>query len=80
MVYYDKDGEALRLIGLLFGLEQQAQEQSLPPEQLLVIRQTKRVPLLEELHQKLLRWKGQVLPKHPISIAIGFAIGYCLNQ
>lgn len=68
--------EALRLIGLLFGLEQQAQDQSLPPEQLLVIRQTKSVPLLEELHQKLLHWKNQVLPKHPISIAIG----YCLNQ
>ena len=57
--------EALRIIGLLFGLERQAQDRSLPPEQLLAIRQTQSMPLLEELHQKLLRWKSQVLPKHP---------------
>lgn len=68
--------EALRLIGQLFDLEHQAKEQKLEPQAHLALRQKHSVPILGQLHEKLLYWKNTVLPKHPICIAIT----YCLNQ
>ena len=69
-------GEAVRLIDTLFDLERQAQQQKLAPQAHLALRQERSVPILGQLHEKLLHWKATVLPKHPVSIAIG----YCLNQ
>ena len=68
--------EALRLIGQLFDLERQAQEQKLEDHAHLALRQKHSVPILGQLHEKLRYWKNTVLPKHPICIAIT----YCLNQ
>ena len=68
--------EALHLIGQLFDLERQARDQGLTPPESLALRQNRSVPILDQLHKKLLHWKATVLPKHPVSLAIG----YCLNQ
>jgi transposase len=66
--------EALALIGRLFGIEEQAQAMS--PAQRLARRQQQSVPVLEVLHGKLLIWRQQLLPKHPVAQAVG----YVLNQ
>ena len=68
--------EAEHLIGKLFDLERQAQKQNLDPQAHLALRQERSVPILAQLHERLLHWKATVLPKHPVNTAIG----YCLNQ
>jgi transposase len=67
-------GEALGLIGKLFHIEQQAKE--LSHEDRLALRQTQSRPVIDQLHEKLLVWREQLLPKHPVAQAVG----YVLNQ
>ena len=43
-------------------------------EQRLQLRQEKSAPLLAELCQRLLRWKEQLLPRHPMAEAIQYAL------
>ncbi len=57
----------------LFTLEQQAKEFSL--EDRLQLRQQQSAPLLAELRQKLLGWKEQLLPKHPMAEAVNYTLG-----
>ena len=57
----------------LFALEQQAKELSVAER--LARRQAQSVPLLAELRQKLLRWKEQLLPKHPMAEAVNYTLG-----
>jgi transposase len=38
------------------------------------VRQTKSLPVSAELRQKLLTWKEQLLPKHPMAEAINYAL------
>ncbi len=57
----------------LFALEQQAKEFSL--EDRLQLRQQQSAPLLAELRQKLLGWKEQLLPKHPMAEAVNYTLG-----
>jgi transposase len=38
------------------------------------MRQKESVPLLAELHQRLLAWKVQLLPRHPMAEAIHYAL------
>jgi transposase len=66
--------EALGLIGKLFAVEQEAKD--LDPVQRLTLRQEQGLPVIGQLHQKLLAWKQQLLPRHPMAEAIG----YVLNQ
>jgi hypothetical protein len=66
--------EALTLIGRLFPLEEQAR--ALSPAQRLALRQQHSRPVLNTLRDKLLTWREQLLPKHPVAQAIG----YVLNQ
>jgi transposase len=54
----------------LFALERQAKEFSV--EERLSLRQAQSAPLLAELRQKLLRWKEQLLPKHPMAEAVNY--------
>ena len=68
--------EALNLIGRLFAIERHAGNLGIKESALLALRQDKSVPVLQELHQKLLYWNQTMLPKHPICLAIN----YCLNQ
>lgn len=66
--------EALGLIGSLFALEQRTKDLSCA--QRLQLRQAHALPVLSQLHERLLAWKQQLLPKHPMAQAVG----YVLNQ
>lgn len=66
--------EALVLIGRLFTVEQQAKDLSCADR--LALRRQQSLPPVEQLHEKLLAWKQQLLPKHPMAEAVG----YVLNQ
>jgi len=39
------------------------------------LRQTQAVPLLAELRQKLLTWREQLFPKHPMAEAVNYTLG-----
>jgi len=65
--------EAVRLLRGLFAVEQQAKEVSVAER--LQLRQQQSVPLLAELRQKLLHWKEQLLPKHPMAEAVNYTLG-----
>ncbi len=57
----------------LFALEQQAKEFSLLDR--VQLRQQQSAPLLAELRQKLLGWKEELLPKHPMAEAVNYTLG-----
>jgi transposase len=65
--------EVVALLRRLFALEQQAKEFS--REDRLQLRQQQSAPLLAELRQKLLGWKEQLLPKHPMAEALNYILG-----
>jgi transposase len=64
--------EAVELIRTLFRVETKAKEFSV--EQRLALRREKSAPVLAELREKLLGWKEQLLPKHPMADAINYAL------
>ncbi len=65
--------EAVASLRALFAVEKQAREFSVPDR--LTLRQAQSAPLLAELRQKLLRWKEQLLPKHPMAEAVNYTLG-----
>src|SRR6202030_3395724 len=65
--------EAVDLIGRLFALEKQAKDVSVAER--LALRQTQSTPALTELRHKLLAWKEQLLPKHPMAEAVNYTLG-----
>jgi len=65
--------EAVDLIGQLFAAEKQAKDVSVAER--LALRQTQSVPVLVELRRKLLTWKEQLLPKHPMAEAVNYTLG-----
>jgi transposase len=65
--------EATAWMGKLFAIESRARETSVSER--LEIRQKQSVPVLAELRQKLLLWKEQLLPKHPMAEAVNYALG-----
>lgn len=64
--------EAVELIGELFRVERQGKGFSV--EQRLALRQAKSAPVLAKLREKLLGWKQQLLPKHPMAEAVHYAL------
>jgi len=64
--------EAVELIGALFRVERQAKDFSV--EQRLALRRAESAPVLAKLREKLLGWKEQLLPKHPMAEAINYAL------
>jgi transposase len=64
--------EAVERVRALYALEHQAQNATV--EERLRLRQEKAAPLLAELRQQLLRWKEQLLPRHPMAEAIQYAL------
>jgi len=76
--------EALGLIGRLFAIERgsgtgdcprpDAKDLSVPDR--LALRQQQSLPVIGLLHERLLAWKQQLLPKHPMAQAVA----YVLNQ
>src|ERR1700719_3251733 len=65
--------EAVALMDALFAVEKQAKDVSLAER--LQLRQKQSVPMLAELHHKLLIWKEQLLPKHPMADAVNYTLG-----
>src|SRR5579885_1284620 len=65
--------EAVTLIGGLFAIEPRAKE--LSAGQRLSLRQAESAPALVALREKLLRWKEQLLPKHPMAEAVNYVLG-----
>jgi hypothetical protein len=65
--------EVVVVLRRLFAAEQQAKELSV--EERLSLRRAQSVPLLAELREKLLRWKEQLLPKHPMAEAVNYTLG-----
>jgi transposase len=65
--------EAVDLIGRLFAVEKQAKDMSVAER--LALRQTQSVAVLAELRRKLLAWKEQLLPKHPMAEAVNYTLG-----
>ena len=60
----------MRLISALFAVEKQGKE--FAAEQRLALRRTQSQPVLAELREKLLSWKEQLLPKHPMAEALNY--------
>jgi len=65
--------EAVALIDALFAVERQGKDVSVAER--LELRQKQSVPILAELHRKLLIWKEQLLPKHPMADAVDYTLG-----
>ncbi len=65
--------EAARLIAALFAVEKQGRE--LSAEQRLALRQLQSTPRLVELRKRLLAWKEQLPPKHPMAEAVNYTLG-----
>jgi transposase len=65
--------EAVTLMDALFALERQAKDVSLAER--LQFRQEQSVSILAQLHRKLLIWKEQLLPKHPMADAVNYTLG-----
>jgi hypothetical protein len=63
---------AVDLIGQLFAVEKQAKDVSVAER--LALRQTQSAPVLAELRHKLLTWKEQLLPKHPMAEAVNYTL------
>jgi transposase len=70
----DVTGPALAWINELFAIERSAR--GLAPAEHLALRQEKSVPVLAALRERLVAWKEDLLPKHPVAQAVG----YVLNQ
>ena len=64
--------EAVALIGTLFAVERKAKDCS--DEKRLTLRQAQSVPVLANLREKLLGWKQQLLPKHPMAEAVNYTL------
>ncbi len=65
--------EVVAVLRRLFALEQQTQELSVGER--LSQRRAQSAPWLAELCQKLLGWKEQLLPKHPMTEAVNYTLG-----
>jgi len=64
--------EAVALIGALFRVERQAKDSSV--EERLALRQAESLPVLAKLREKLLGWKEQLLPRHPMAEAVNYTL------
>jgi transposase len=65
--------EAIELVRALYVVEKQARDLSVMAR--LELRQEESAPVLAQLRKKLLEWKEQLLPKHPMAEAVNYALG-----
>jgi transposase len=65
--------EAVARVRALYAVERQGKDASV--EVRLKLRREQSVPLLAQLQDRLLAWKQQLLPKHPMAEAIHYALG-----
>jgi transposase len=66
--------EAVELVRRLYAVEAQAADKS--ASERLHLRQSQSQPILAHLRERLVAWKDQLLPKHPMAQTVG----YTLNQ
>lgn len=64
--------EAVALVQALYAVEKQAKDVSVAER--LQLRQEQSAPVLAELRRRLLTWKEQLLPKHPMAEAVNYAL------
>ena len=60
------------LIRQLYAIEERAKGKT--DEQRLCLRQSQSRPILLRLRERLWAWKEQLLPKHPMAEAVGYAL------
>jgi transposase len=65
--------EAVERVRALYAVERQCKDGSAAER--LKLRREQSAPLLAQLHDRLLDWKQQLLPKHPMAEAISYALG-----
>jgi len=65
--------EVIEQVRALYAVERQSKDASV--EERLKLRQQQSAPLLAQLRERLLTWKEQLLPKHPMAEAINYALG-----
>jgi transposase len=65
--------EAVEQVRALYAVERQARE--LPAAEQLKLRQRSSAPVLAGFREKLLGWKEQLLPKHPMAEAVSYVLG-----
>jgi len=65
--------DAVERVRARYAVERLGKDASV--EERLKLRQQQSAPLLDKLHEKLLLWKEQLLPKHPMAEAINYALG-----
>jgi len=64
--------EAIALVRALYAVEQRAKELSSAAR--LELRRNDSAPVLSDLREKILAWKEQLLPKHPMAEALSYAL------
>jgi len=64
--------EAVEMVGALYAVEKLAKDASI--EERLQLRQNQSAPVLTTLREKFLVWKEQLLPRHPMTEAINYAL------
>ncbi|HWG36703.1 MAG TPA: IS66 family transposase [Terriglobales bacterium] len=64
--------EAAAHYRVLYAIERRGRD--LDPAARLELRRRESVPRLEALHARLLDWKAELLPKHPMAEAVGYAL------
>ncbi len=65
--------EAVEQVRLLYEVERRAKDRSV--EGRLELRQRESAPVLAGFKEKLLGWKEQLLPKHPMAEAVNYVLG-----
>jgi len=65
--------EAVERVRALYAVERQCKDASV--EERLELRKQQSAPMLALLREKLLEWKEQLLPKHPMAEAVNYALG-----
>jgi transposase len=65
--------EAVGRVRVLYAIERQAQNTT--AEERLQIRREQSAPLLAQFRLRMLAWKQQLLPRHPMAEAIQYALG-----
>lgn len=65
--------EAVELVRALYTVEHHGKDLSATAR--LELRQAESAPVLADLKDKLLGWKQQLLPKHPMAEAVNYALG-----
>jgi hypothetical protein len=64
--------EAVERVRALYAIERQCKDASVAER--LKLRQQQSAPLLAQLRERLLTWKEQLLPKHPMAEAVNYAL------